>query len=388
VNWIGRKTKEKGKMKKILSLALTALMLPATAVFAAVVEDWSSMKAGSDIGSFQDSNGSKIDFAQDAGPDGGKALKLTFTLVTGGYCGIWRNISADLSKNGFLKFKAKSTIPGAVEIVLKDSYNVQYVTKFSIPSNDWTTIEVPLSSFVKDPYYTPPDAIAGHPMDLSKTSGTGFQPQMAGSAVVEIGPMEASGTASASTGSTAASTSSTTSSSSSASASTGPGVAVLDCTGIANDGKSAGTFQDSQGSTFTFAVKDNSGKKYLSINYELKQGGYCGMWCRAGGSDWNGVDLSKAKTLTLMIYSKDPVVLEIALKDKNNNQYDANTPSTKGGKWETVSIPMDSFHLDPYYTPPDAIKGAPMDFSKVTTFNIQANSVGKFAIGVNSVVGN
>ncbi len=370
-------------MRKFLSFSLAALMLSASAAFAAVVEDWSSIASGN-TGSFQDSNGSKIDFATDAGPDGGKALKLTTNLVTGGYVGIWHNITADLSKSGSLKFKAKSTVPGDVQIALKDAYNVQYVTKFSIPSTSWTVVEVPLSSFAKDPYYTPPDAIAGHPMDLSKTSGMNFQPQMAGAAVVEIGAVETSGTASASAGST----SSTVSSPAVASAATGPGVQVLDCTGLANDGKSAGTFQDSTGSTFAFAVKDNSGKKYLSINYDLKQGGYCGMWCRAGGSDWNGTDLSKAKTLNIMIFSKDPVVLEIALKDKNNNQYDANTPATKGGKWELVSIPMDSFHLDAYYTPPDAIKGAPKDLSKVTTFNIQANTVGKFTIGVNSVVGN
>src|ERR1039458_9820208 len=84
-----------------------------------------------------------------------------------------------------------------------------------------------------------------------------------------------------------------------------------------------GVFQDSQGSSFAYTLKNNptkKGRKYLSVNYELKQGGYCGMWYRAG-SDWDGVDLSKAAAIRVPVYSKSPVVLGLALKDKNNNQY-------------------------------------------------------------------
>ena len=374
-------------MKKFLGLLLAALIFPASAVFAGVVEDWSNIASGN-TGAYQDSNGSKIEFAQDAGPDGGKALKLTSNLVTGGYCGVWHTISADLSKSGSLKFKAKSTVAGDVQLAIVDGFGVQYVTKASISSKDWAVVEVPLSSFIKDPYYTPPQAVLGHPMDLSKVSNLNFSPQMQGAAVIEIGPVESAGKASASTGSTA-STSASTAPSTSSSASTGAGVQVLDAATI--DAKSAGTFQDSQGSSIAFVVKDNpskKGQKYLSITFEEKQGGYCGIWCRAGGSDWNGANLASAKTLNILVYSKDPVVLGIALKDKSNNQYVADAPSTKGGKWETVSIPMDSFKLDPYYTPPDAIKGAPKDFSKVSTFNIQPKTVGKFIIGIASVVGN
>jgi hypothetical protein len=151
------------------------------------------------------------------------------------------------------------------------------------------------------------------------------------------------------------------------------------------DGKNAGTFQDTNGSKITVAVQGTAPKKYLVVNYTLAQGGYCGLWCRAGGADWAGVNLSTAKNITLGIFCKSPVVLGLALKDKNKNQYVAQTPSTKGGGWETVTVPMDSFKLDPYYTPPDAIKGAPKDFSAVTTFNIQPQSVGTFSVAVNNV---
>ena len=75
-----------------------------------------------------------------------------------------------------------------------------------------------------------------------------------------------------------------------------------------------------------------------------------------------------------------------ALNDNNNNQYVADSPLTKGGGWETISVSLSSFELDPYYTPLEAIKGAPRDFSKVLTFQIQPKSVGNFTFMVESVI--
>ncbi len=366
-------------MKKIAAFVLSLLMLPAAFASAATVEDWSGV-ASANTGTYADSNGSKIEFATAADSKGGKALQLTSNLVQGGYCGIWHNISADLSKSGALKFMAKSTVAGEIQMALKDAYNVQYVASFQVGTS-WAEANIPLASFIKDPYYTPPEAVTGHPMDLSKTSGMNLAPHMVGPAVILIGSIETVGSAGA------ASSSQASSASASSSASSGSAVQVLDPSTI--DAKSAGSFQDSQGSSFSFASKDNpskKGKKYLTLTYELKNGGYCGMWCRAGGADWSGANLASAKTLNITLYSKEPVVLGIALKDKGNNQYVAEAPSTKGGKWETVSIPMDSFKLDPYYTPPDAVKGAPKDFSKVGTFNIQPKTPGKFTVAVESVV--
>lgn len=152
------------------------------------------------------------------------------------------------------------------------------------------------------------------------------------------------------------------------------------------DGKNIGTYQDSNGSKIALETKGKAPNSYLAINYTLAQGGYCGLWCRAGGKDWAGVDLSGAKAVRLSVFCKSSVVLGLSLKDKNNNQYVAKTPATKGGSWETVTVPLDSFQLDPYYTPPDAVKGAPKDFSKVTTFGIQPQTNGTFSVGVNNVV--
>ncbi len=195
-------------MKRILVL-MAALLFLVPVAFAGVVEDWTGVQSGSNTGTYMDSNGSKIDFAVDAGPKAGqKALKLTSNLASGGYCGIWHNFIADMSKAANLTFMAKSTLPGTIQVALKDAYNVQYIATAQVKA-DWAEVTIPLSSFRKDPYYTPPDAITGHLMDLSKTSGMNFAPQMVGAAVLFFGPVETDGTATASsvpgtTGATAA----------------------------------------------------------------------------------------------------------------------------------------------------------------------------------------
>ena len=149
--------------------------------------------------------------------------------------------------------------------------------------------------------------------------------------------------------------------------------------------KDIGTFQDSNGSKIALEKSGKASKATLAIKYTLVQGGWCGLWCRAGGSDWAGVDLSNAKTIKLSVNCKGPVVLGMSLNDKNKNQYVAEV-SVKGGGWETVSIPLDAFKLDPYYTPPEAIKGAPKDFSKVSTFGLQGKTVGTLSVSVKDIV--
>ena len=357
-------------MKKILCGLMLVFSLCANSVFAAMVEDWSAL-TNSNTGTYADSTGSKIEFEAVDGPSGNKALQITSTMVQGGYCGIWHNLSGDLSKQGSLKFKAKSTVAGEGQMTLLDAFHVQYVASFQV-GKDWAEVTVPFASFHKDTSYTPPGAIQGHPMDLSSVSGMNFSPHMGGSTVFSIGPVEAVEGGAAPAASAAAS---------------GPGLAqpILIQNFSSLPAKDYGTFQDTTGSKFKVEIKGQDSKKFLVMDYTLVQGGYCGLWCRAGGSDWQGVSIGAAKSIILSVFCKESVVMELALKDKNNNQYVAQTPATKGGSWEVVTVPLDSFNLDPYYTPPDAVKGAPKDFSMVKTFNIQPQTVGTFSVAVNNV---
>ena len=158
-------------MKTIL-FHLMILFLITSGVFGAIVEDWTGVQTGVNTGTYMDSNGSKIDFAVLSDSQSGKkVLQLTSNLakVDGSYCGVWHNISSDLSKTGMLKFRAKSSIAGDIVIALLDLYNVQYIARVTIGTN-WADVTVPLSSFRKDPYYTPPNAVTGHLMESEQNN--------------------------------------------------------------------------------------------------------------------------------------------------------------------------------------------------------------------------
>jgi hypothetical protein len=353
------------------------LALAATSAYAGSVEDWSAVAPGKDVGGFADSNGSKCDVIQADGPNGQKSIQITATLVQGGYAGIWHNLAArvDLSKSANLKFSAKSTMPGELQLDIQDAHNVSYTVNFTIASSSWSEISIPISSFKLNPYYQPPEAVKGSPEDLSQVGKIGFGTHIVGSAVINIGPLTTDGTGSPAAAAPVAQPI----------VATGAPLVIQDFS--TDDPKAGGTFADSNGSTFSYAVKSNSNKagaKFLVINFNEVQGGYCGMFYHTG-NNWDGQDWTGGKAISLMVYSKVPVSIGFAFKDKNNNQYTADGPSTKGTGWETVQIPMASFKLDPYYTAPDGVKGAPLDLSGVKSFNLQPKTAVKATIAVDKL---
>jgi len=355
-------------------------VLTSTLAYAGSVEDWSAVAPGKDAGGFADSNGSKCDVIQADGPQGGqKSIQITATLVQGGYAGMWHNLAApaDLSKSASLKFSAKSTIPGELQFDIQDAHNVSYTVNFTIPSATWSDVTIPIPSFQLNASYQPPEAVKGSPEDLSQVGKFSIGTHIVGSAIINIGPITTEGAASSSASTTAVVQPIVAS---------GPGLVIQDFS--TDDPKAGGTFADSNGSTFAYAVIPNSNKpgaKFLKINFNEVQGGYCGMFYHTG-NDWNGQDWTGGKAVSFLIYSKVPVVMGFAFKDKNNNQYTADGPSTKGSGWETIQIPMAAFKLDPYYTSPDGVKGAPLDLTAVKGFNLQPKTAVKATIAVDKLM--
>jgi cellulose 1,4-beta-cellobiosidase len=141
------------------------------------------------------------------------------------------------------------------------------------------------------------------------------------------------------------------------------------------------TFADALGSTLTYLVKDNPnkpGSKFLAIHFDEIPGGNCGVTYPAQTQDWTG-----AKAVRFLIYSKVPVVMGFAFKDKNNNTYTAATQVTKGTGWETIQIPLDSFILDSSHA---SVPGAPLDLSSVQSFTLQPQTAVQTTIGIDSLV--
>jgi len=371
------KAVEKAAAPSAVAQAAPAAKPAAEGKVGGTAEGWTTVDS-SNTGTYADSNGSKISFSVVEGPKAGeKALKIEGEMAAGGYMGIWHNIAADLSKAGALRIPVKSSVAQDVQIAIKDKYNVQYVTKFPA-TTAWSDAIIPVGSFAKDPYYTPPDAIPGNPMDLSETKGINFAPQNPGASVLTIGPVVwIEGKVDAPAAAAAAP----------AVKATGAKVIMQDFS--KTESGICGTYADTNGSSIAYEYKDakkkdNAADKMLSIKYKLVGGGWCGIWYRAGDG-WDGVDCSNAAGIELTVYTPKSMVIQIALKDKTNNQYIGDAPATKGGSWEKVVIPMTAFTKDPYYTPPEAIKGAPADFSQVKTFNIVPKTEGEATFAIDTI---
>ena len=117
------------------------------------------------------------------------------------------------------------------------------------------------------------------------------------------------------------------------------------------------------------ADPEGKGSRVGDFRYTLKTNGWCGYWVRAG-EDWGGQDWRGAKALQVELYSRDPVELQFGFNDATQNAYSAFLPSTKGGGWETVTVPFGDVQHNKYYQPPGAKKGAVMDLSLIETFNL------------------
>lgn len=67
--------------------------------------------------------------------------------------------------------------------------------------------------------------------------------------------------------------------------------------------------------------------------------------------------------------------------DRNRVAYTTWT-ELKGGVWQAVGIPFDEMRPNPYFQPPDAKTGAPIDVSEVKSiaFAPQDRTAGRFTI--------
>ncbi len=357
-------------MKKAILLVMGLWTLAASAG-AAVIQDWSGFNPGKTVGTYDDGKGSKLEIAQAAGPAAGeKALKISAALVQWG--GVWNALELNLSNAAAIRFKAKVSAPGLIQVGLTDAHKVMVTTTIRVVSDDWEEFTIPLSDFTKSPWQDK-DAPKGAKIRFSKIVTLNLAPQGKGPTTYWIGPISAvSGKVAAKTGMPDRSGK--------------DGLVVQDFTLLEKNGY--GPFLDKDSGTTLDMTLDRDpegkGERLSAFKYNLKKKGWCGVWIRVG-DDWNGQDWRGAKTLTLQVYSDFPLTLELGFNDAKQNAYTALAPPTQGKGWETIQMPFSSFQLNPYWQPPEAKKGAPQDLSKLETFNISPKTEGKHGFKVRKV---
>ena len=99
--------------------------------------------------------------------------------------------------------------------------------------------------------------------------------------------------------------------------------------------------------------------------------------CEAVNTDWTA-----GRAISFQIRADHPTRLSVSFLDRNRVVYTAWT-EVAGGAWQVVRIPFDEIRPNPFFQPPDARTGAPIDVSEVRflAFAPQDKVGGRLAIG-------
>jgi hypothetical protein len=121
------------------------------------------------------------------------------------------------------------------------------------------------------------------------------------------------------------------------------------------------------------------GEPVLFVDYPAPTGDPAGrdVQCDAQDKDW-----SAGRAISFQVKADHPTRLSVSFIDRNRVVYTAWTDLT-GGVWQLVRIPFSEIRPNPYFQPPGAKTGAPIDVSDVRflAFAPQDQTPGRLAIG-------
>ena len=121
-----------------------------------------------------------------------------------------------------------------------------------------------------------------------------------------------------------------------------------------------------------------AGELVLLVDYPQPTGDPAGrdVWCDAETTDWTA-----GRAISFRIKPAAPVKLSLSFLDRNRVAY-TTWIELQGGAWQPVSISFDEMRPNPYFQPPDAKTGLPIDVSDVRSigFAPQDRTAGHLAI--------
>jgi hypothetical protein len=122
-----------------------------------------------------------------------------------------------------------------------------------------------------------------------------------------------------------------------------------------------------------------SEERVLLVDYPMPTGDPAGrdVQCAAENHDWR-----MGRAIAFQVKPAHPVRLSVSFLDRNRVVYTART-DLKGDVWQPVRIPLEEIRPNPFFQPPDAKTGAPLDVSdvKAIAFAPQDQASGHLAIG-------
>jgi hypothetical protein len=106
------------------------------------------------------------------------------------------------------------------------------------------------------------------------------------------------------------------------------------------------------------------------------------VWCDSENTDWTAGD-----AISFRIKPAAPLELSVSFLDRNRVAY-TSWIELQGGVWQPVEIAFDTVRPNPYFQPPDAKTGLPIDVGEVKgiAFAPHDRAAGHLAIGKIAVV--
>ena len=113
-----------------------------------------------------------------AGRRGGAVRRLSATErgSRGARC-LVRRRSTDWTAGNGIAFRIKPAAPLRLSVSFFDRNRVVYTTWIDLRGGEWQPVLVSFASMLPNPYFQPPDARTGAPIDVSEVKGLAFAPQ-------------------------------------------------------------------------------------------------------------------------------------------------------------------------------------------------------------------
>jgi Carbohydrate binding domain (family 11) len=120
----------------------------------------------------------------------------------------------------------------------------------------------------------------------------------------------------------------------------------------------------------------------LVVDYPAATGNPAGrdVWCETERTDW-----SSGRAISFQAKADHAMRLSVSFMDRNGVAYTGWT-DLRGGEWQTVRIAFAQIRPNPYFQPPGAKTGAPLDVSEVKRIGFAPQDPGAGRIAISRFV--
>lgn len=103
---------------------------------------------------------------------------------------IWFDVeNQNWSRGKMIVFNARAERAIKLSVSFMDRNRVAYTSWTELPAGEWQTVRIRFSEIRPNPYFQPPDAKKGGPLDVSEVTRIGIAPQDPGAGRLSIGQL-------------------------------------------------------------------------------------------------------------------------------------------------------------------------------------------------------